>query len=466
MAEYQHGVYLQEIETELQTVIESESNLICAIGTSPAATSVNVPEICYSLTEFTNKFGFDYDFDRYTLCEVAHCQFTLYNVSPLVCINVFDRLKHKTKKTKDIIISGNSIELGETINVEDVKITTGSVEDESFLTLEKDEDYSVTSAGIIENLATSKIVEGKISVEYSVPDVSKVTTTDILESIEKLEEVYPRFNLVPSILIAPKYSQNADVIAGLKAKTRNLNGHFNCIAIVDIPTSSTPDYSDATSVKTSLNISDANIVACWGITKLNNRRYYLSTQLASLMHYTDSQNGENPSLSPSNQRLQMDSMVKSDGTEVYLSVDQAKNLNGEGIVTALHFQGWKAFGNRTSIYPTSGDPKDNMISVRRVFNWVGNTLITTFWSRLDSRLSRRFIDSVLNSAQMWFDGLIATGVLLGGSVSFMEEDNPLTSLQDGVVKFRVMLTPPSPARVIIFTSQYDPSALQTLFETE
>ena len=182
------------------------------------------------------------------------------------------------------------------------------------------------------------------------------------------------------------------------------------------------------------------------------------------MQYIDSENGENPSVSPSNQYLQMDSMCKSDGTEIYLTSSQATYLNSQGIVTALNFQGWKAWGNRTSVYPANADPKDSMIPIRRVFNWVGNTLITTYWTRLDSRLSRRFIDSVLNSAQMWFDGLMASGVLLGGSVAFLEEDNQLSDLQDGIIRFRVMITPPSPARVIVFTSQYDPSALKTLFE--
>ena len=39
-------------------------------------------------------------------------------------------------------------------------------------------------------------------------------------------------------------------------------------------------------------------------------------------------------------------------------------------------------------------------------------------------------------------------------------------LQDGIVRFRVQITPPSPAESITFTMQYDPNALQSLFETE
>ena len=476
MTQYQHGVYLQEIGTELQTIIESESNLIVVIGTSPEPISVNKPEICYSLTEFTEKFGFSDDFEKFTLCEAAHCQFNLYNMSPLVCINVFDKIKHITEKTMNLTVSNSTSAINdENLIISSVKIYSGmtspeSEDDEDFaaepIQLTLGTDYTISDDGIITIVRAESVVDRTLTVKYNASDVTKVSTSDILAGIEKIEEVYPRFNLVPSILIAPKYSQDSDVIAALKSKTRNLNGHFNSLAVVDIPTSRTDDYSEAPSIKSSMNISDANVIACWGICKLNGRKYYLSTQLASLMHYTDAQNGDNPSVSPSNQFLQMDSMCKLDGSEVFLTAPQATYLNSQGIVTALNFQGWKAWGNRTSVYPSNADPKDCLIPVRRVFTWIGNSLVTTFWSRLDSRLDRRFIDAVLNSAQMWFDGLTAQGVLLGGSVEFREEDNRLNDLQDGIVKFHVMLTPPSPARVITFTSQYNPEALNTLFESE
>ena len=477
MSQYQHGIYIQEIETEMQTIIESESDLIVVVGTSPMSKSILKPEICYSLTEFSEKFGFDYDFESYTLCEAAHCQFTLFNMSPLICINVFDPSKHYTEVSKTLTVSESTANLNDkNAIIGSVKVYSGMTsaeneDDEDFVSepilLALDTDYTISDAGIITIIRATSVVDNTLTVKYKSADIKKVTTTDIIAGIEKIEEVYPRFNLVPSILIAPKYSQDADVAAALKSKTKLLNGHFNSICVVDIPTNRVTEYSQAPEVKSSLNMSDPSMIVCWGICKLNGRKYNLGTQIASLMHLIDSQNGENPSVSPSNQNLQMDSMCIADGSEVFLTSPQGTYLNSQGIVTAIRFgSGWKCWGNRTSAYPGNADPKDCLIPVRRVFSWVGNTLITTFWTRLDSRLSRRFIDAVLNSAQIWMDGLVAEGVLIGGKVSFEESDNPITSLQDGIVRFRVQITPPSPAESITFTMQYDPNALQSLFETE
>src|SRR5699024_10917392 len=113
-------------------------------------------------------------------------------------------------------------------------------------------------------------------------------------------------------------------------------------------------------------------------------------------------------------------------------------LNGEGIITALNFQGgWVGFGNRTSAYPANTDPKDAFLALRRMFNWIGNTLTLTFWQRVDAPLNRRQIDTVLYSANIWLNGLAARQFLLGGRVEFFETENPDTDLMDGIARFHV-----------------------------
>ncbi|MCV4594392.1 phage tail sheath family protein, partial [Escherichia coli] len=77
---------------------------------------------------------------------------------------------------------------------------------------------------------------------------------------------------------------------------------------------------------------------------------------------------------------------------------QANYLNGQGIVTSLNFDGWKSWGNRNAIYPTSTDPKDAFRVCRRMFNWVGNTLILSHWSKIDNPANRRLIESIVTSA--------------------------------------------------------------------
>ncbi|MEW5725968.1 MAG: phage tail sheath C-terminal domain-containing protein, partial [Thermodesulfobacteriota bacterium] len=150
--------------------------------------------------------------------------------------------------------------------------------------------------------------------------------------------------------------------------------------------------------------------------------------------------------------------------EVWLGPDQAAYLNGQGLVTALNFVGgWKLWGNRTGAYPANTDPKDAFISNRRMFNWIANTIILTAWQRVDYPINRRLVQTIVESLNDWLNGLASRGAILGGRVEFLEEENPSTDLADGVIRFHVYVTPPSPAREINFTVEYDPSYLQTLF---
>ena len=156
--------------------------------------------------------------------------------------------------------------------------------------------------------------------------------------------------------------------------------------------------------------------------------------------------------------------VLKNGKEVWLAPDQAAYLNGEGIVTALNFiGGWKAWGNRTSIYPSVTDPKDAFIPLRRMFNWIGNTLTLTFWQKVDFPVNRRLVETILDSANIWLNGLSARQFILGGRIEFREDENPTTDLMDGIIRFHVYVTPPTPAREIDFILEYDPEYLKTLF---
>lgn len=94
---------------------------------------------------------------------------------------------------------------------------------------------------------------------------------------------------------------------------------------------------------------------------------------------------------------------------------------------------------------------------QHMFGWVGNSLIKTFWSKLDKPMTRRLIDTVLDSANIWLNGLVGMGYLLGARVEMLENENPLTNLMAGIIKLHVYMTPPSPAQEIDFVLEYDAS---------
>ena len=254
----------------------------------------------------------------------------------------------------------------------------------------------------------------------------------------------------------------------MKAKTTNISGHFEAICICDVDTDTVTKYSDVSAWKNTNNYVDSRQVLCWPKVTLGGVKYHLSAQLAGDMCKTDAAHDDVPYWSSSNQSLQCDGAVSgADGSEkeIFLDTSNAAYLNGQGIVTVLNFiGGWKAWGNRTTAYPSVTDPKDAFIPIRRMFNWVNNTLITSFWQKIDNPANKRLIATIVDSANVWLNGLTARGFILGGRVEFREDENPITDLMDGIIRFHVFFTPPSPARDIEFIQEYDPDYLSTLFE--
>lgn len=403
---YRHGVYSQEIATALTPMIKVV-NPIVAIGTAKQG-APNEPVLCYSRQEYVTAFGYEGDYSKYTLDEVADVCFTLYNVAPVIFINVYDPTIH------------------------------------------------------------NKVVD-----EETVGDVTKVTATDITalgnvsdkkKGLELLEEIYPRFGLIPGTIIAPGWSGDVIVAATMAAKVQNINGCFQAMAVVD-QDPAIAGYSNAATAK---SVTNSRVILCWPRVTLGGKVYHLSTHVAALMARVDAAHDDLPYKSPSNETLQIDGAKEPNGADVWLTKEQANLLNGRGIVTALRFAGaFRSWGNRTSLYDYSGsttDPKDTFIPVRRMINWLINTLTVSYFSRIDEPISKRQVESIVNEVQIYFNGLVARGALVGGSIVFLEDENPVTDLSDGIVRFHIQVCPPSPMRELTFVIEYQPKFYSSLFD--
>lgn len=58
---------------------------------------------------------------------------------------------------------------------------------------------------------------------------------------------------------------------------------------------------------------------------------------------------------------------------------------------------------------------------------------------------------------IWLNGLVGSGYLLGARVEISEDENPVTQLMAGIIKIHVYMTPASPAQEIDFVLEYDSS---------
>ncbi len=481
MTVYKHGVYAQQLPTSIVPPRRVESALPVVVGTAPVhmikdghVGPVNEPVLIYSHAEAVQTLGWSDDWDRYTICELIYSHFVLYGLAPVVFVNVFDPAVHKTAVTgEEQTFADGKLTLAHPGLVAEptVKSQDGQT------TYAKGTDYTVDLiAGRITRLETGGIAAGAtVQVDYEYGDPTQVSATEIIGGIdgatgaksglELVDEVFPRFRLVPGLLLAPGYSQDPQVAAVMSTKAAGICAHFRAMAVVDIPSGAggCTTFSDVPGWKTDNNYTDNNMIACWPKVRLEGREFWLSSQLAGVIGRTDAGNDDVPYESPSNKRLEINSAV-ADGQAVWLGPQEANYLNSQGIVTALNFVGgWRAWGNRTAAYPGSTDVKDSFIPVQRMFGWMGNEFVLTFWQKADAAINRRLVETIVDSFNIRLNGLAARQFILGGRVEFLREENPATDLMDGIITFHVYFTPPSPAREISGLIEYDPGYLANLF---
>lgn len=475
---YKHGIYTYEKPTSVAPPVVSDAGLPVVIGTAPVnmaknGVKVNEPVLCFTYAEAVEQMGYSDDWDKFTLCEFIYSHFVLYQRAPVILINVLDPTKHIKESTIDATFVNGKTEIKEVgILAETVEVKS----QDGITTYKLNEDYviSFNQSGTLNiTVIGNKIAEGIIKVTFKILDTSLVDNADIIGGIdintgkklglELVNEIFPRFRKVPGLILAPGWSHNPEIAAVMSAKAKNINGIFKAETLIDV--SGDKKYTEVQEWKETNNISEDIQFTCWPKPKLGKKVFHMSTQLAGVIASTDALNRDVPYVSPSNKSLKCDGVVLDTGDEIFLGLDQVNYLNSIGVISALNFiGGWKVWGNRTSIYPSSSDPKDSFIPVRRMFNWISNTLILTFWSKIDNPQNTRHIESVVDSANLWFNGLKADEFILGGRVEFLKEENPANDVMDGRLKFHVYVTSPSPNEELDFIMEYDVNYVSDFIE--
>ena len=468
-----HGVYVTERSTAVSTPVAVETGIPFFIGAAPVHKAENpatagIPKLCTSLTEFREAFGYSEDWNTYGLCEAAYSHFVLFGMAPAIFVNLLNPATMKTAvAAADKAVASKLITLTETGIIDNGLVVKAAGGEGNALVKGTDYDayYDADGKLTIEVLSGGAAYTAEsLNVAYNTVNAAAVTAAAVATGLESIDLCMGKLGVIPDLIVAPGFSQEAAVAAAMIAKAGSINGMFQARAIVDISTTTAPTYDTVIAAKNAANLTDKRALVCWPMFKLGDKIYHASTQVAGTIAVTDS-NYDAPYASPSNHAIQADSLVKADGTEIILSKAQADVLNAGGVITALNFMGgFRLWGNYTGAYPSSTDVKDIFIPVGRMFDWVNNTLIQTFWSRLDEPMTRVFLDSIVDTCNIWMNGLVGSGYLLGGRVEMFSEENPPEKLMQGIVKLHVYMTPPSPAQEIDFVLEYDASYVAAAFE--
>ena len=483
MSTYKHGVYTSEVPTSMIAPIYGTAGLQVVIGTAPVnllanpAAAVNKPLLVNNYKEAVEAVGWSDDFANYTLCEAISASFRVLNVAPMVLINVLDPTKtaHKTAVAETTIQVNNLVA---NLNEKGMILDNSLVVKNGSSTLTEGDDYSVsfaddgtlnvilTSTGAAASATSIKVAGNKLN-------PAGVTAADIVggvdvstgaeSGLELIRQIYPRFGMTPGILTAPRWSMEATVAAALQAKTREINGTFKCVCVIDVSSKSggALKYSDVKTAKEAQGVSSENAYAVWGFAKVGDVKYSGSALAAALTAQVDAENTDTPNVSPSNKTLPISGLCLADGTEVIIDQDQANTVNSYGVATFLNINGWRLWGNNTAAYPGTSDPKDRWFSVRRFLSWAANTFILTYFQKVDSPANRRLIEAIVDSENVRGAAFVARDICARYEISFLEEENPTTDLINGKLTFHQYITPYTPAEDIEDVIEFDPEALTT-----
>lgn len=479
---YYHGVYNSEIDTSLTAPIQGSAGLQVIFGTAPIHLSndpeaaVNQPMLCYSFAECKQSVGYSDNFGDFTLCESIDACFRVFNVAPIILVNVLDPKKdgHTTVNGAEdcpvadgqaryekpyVLLESLVVKHGET------ELTAGS----DYIAAH-DEDGTVLLTLLTEEARQAEA----LSVASRSLNPAGVTRADIVGGVDALtgqetglelvRHIYPKLGMVPGLLLAPGWSKDPVVAAALQAKCEDINGVFDCCCLLDLPTAGEDGaavYTQAKTAKEKLGASSSHAAVLWPMVAVGDKIYHYSALFGALTAYTDASNSDVPYESPSNKDLKITATVLEDGTEVILDTQQVNDaLNANGIISAVNDGGFKAWGNSTAAYPATTDPKDRWLAVRRFFDWDGNNFIRTYRQKVDKPGSKRLIRTIVDSQNIVGNGYVARDYCAGYRLEFLEDENPATELLNGHLTVHTYLAPYIPAEYIENIREYDVDALE------
>lgn len=488
---FPHGVSWADVPTSVISPVQSNVGLNVVFGAAPLHLNkngknfVNVPRIYNRYEDAVAELGFSRDWNTYDICEHMDACFVEFGVFPVVYVAVNNPETGETALApKPLTLVAGQVDSGEeliawSIVVKDEAGTVPYVEGADYiLTLSKNNTWIITrvASGDIPLPTSAITLEGKI------PGATPLTASDIIGGInqstgartglEVIEDVFQKTGQVPGVIICPKFSSDPMVAAAMEAKCENINGCFACTCLIDVDTVTVKTAQDVHQWKQDNNIVFNRQQCLFGKPALvgatDSKVFNFASQQGPLLQWTDAYRGGGlPYHSPSNKSLRMNSLQLADGSEVNMHLLDANMLNSQGVVTALNWiGGWRSWGNRTAAFPSNTDVKDMFIPVRRMFDYIGNTVVLTIWQKVDEPGNRRLIDAIVNSLQLWLDGLSNSEALLGARIEFNQSENPTTELLNGHYVFHIFIAVPTPAEWLDFRIEYWIPYIQNLFPEE
>lgn len=478
-----HGFNLTEATTSVSAPVQVSSGLQIIVGTAPVnqlanpAAAVNTPLYVSTYKEAVAAVGWSSDFAKYTLCEAISANFQAVGTAPIVVINVLDpaNKKHITALDETSVQVNDGVAEIDKVGILLEKLVVKK--DDTTLTADVDYIASFNDDGTVSlALINGGAGDGAttLTVSGSILDASKVTADDIVGGVnaatgaetglEVVRQVYPKLSKAPGILLAPRFSKNAQVCAALQAKCRKINGLFNAVCFIDLDCSAdgAQKYTDVAEQKTKQTATSREAYALWLYVKVGETVYSGSSMAAAATVYNDSQNGDRPVASPSNVTIPISAACLEDGTEVLMDQEQGTFLNDLGIATFIRSgTDFVIWGNETAAYPKNTDPKDMFLCIRRFFNYAWTSFALDNMSKLDKPMNPKRLQSIIDSENMKGSKYVSEEACASYRMVADTEKNTAAELVAGHYHFCLYCTPFPPLKQVNVTMEYEASSLVT-----
>ena len=494
---YLHGAYGQQQAVGSRVAAESQSAVVL-VGTAPVQTlepdsngnwNVNKPILVNDISEAKKYFGYSEDWAKYSLCEAMHVFLELNGVGPLVIINVLDpKSTHKASSvtTKSATPSNGRITIAsaEDIILDSIVVKT---QDQTPVTKVKGTDYTASYNAakktiIIQELSSGSLGSAALTIEYYLVTASAVTSADIIGATDGLglntglyaiKNVYNECGVIPSILMAPGWSEVPAVHAVMAAVSLKINGHWDAWIFTDIPL---VDNNTAITLNTAKTWKDTN-----GYTKKNEtvsfpmasgtdgKKYHLSVLRAANFLSLLAENDGIPYHTASNTPASIiANLWLGSGNEGRVYDDELINekLNKNGICSAAFVGGrWVIWGAHSAEYDQDNGDNINVAETNyMMLFYLSNDFQARRTFDVDKPLSANDIMSIVGEEQARLDALVKINALTFAEASLDTSEIAKSDMYNGDFLFNFNVTTTSIAKSLTVMVNWVDDGFATYFE--
>lgn len=282
-----------------------------------------------------------------------------------------------------------------------------------------------------------------------------------------VSKIYPKYGLIPNIIIPCNLADNASVITACKAACVKINGHWDAIYLFNAAEAA--NQVNANNIAVVDNITKSNNdergICCWPhVITPDELCISANIYIGCLLAKADAEYNNIPLRNQGNLAASEISGIVLESApddKINLSESAATTLADKGITSFINVGGGSYFtwGDSTSALTATGitDERGRFTSTIRVMLMLGNRFQRVWRNTIDAPLDLSLRNDILHEEQSFLDYLKSQGALLGyPKCEFRPDDNTLSTVQSGRFYFTDILTVTSPARYldlkIVYTS--------------